>query len=133
MLTLVPNISFKAPYLSLSKHGMTILLSSPALLFLLWRGRSNALSQRSIGVASILLIPILLYQNTGWEQFSFRFLMDLLPLLMVVIAAKGAPLTRPIKGLIAIGILINLFGAITFQRPGFRQLYGEFLPVFWPF
>lgn len=133
MLTLVPKLSLTSPYLSLSKHGMTVLLSSPALLFLLWRGQSNDVSRRAIGVAAILLIPILLYQNTGWEQFSFRFLMDLLPLLMVVIAAKGVPLTRLIKGLVVVGIMVNLFGAISFQRPGFQRIYGEFLPIVWPF
>ena len=133
MLTLTPQFSLASPYLNLSKHGMTILLSSPALIFLLWRGQATPLSRRSLGVAAILLMPILLYQNTGWEQFSFRFLMDLLPLLMVAIAAKRVPLTRLIKGLILVGILINLFGAITFQRPGFHRFYGEFLPVLWPF
>ena len=130
MLTLLPRVSTEAPYVSISKHGMTILLSSPALLLLLCRGKTTPLFWRSIGVAGILLVPILLYQNTGWEQFSFRFLMDILPLLMVAIATKYQPLNRLTKSLIVLGVLINLFGAITFQRPGFTRLYGEFLPVF---
>jgi hypothetical protein len=133
MLTLLPRVSAEAPYLSISKHGMTVLLSSPALLLLLWRGSTTPIFWRSIIVAGILLVPILLYQNTGWEQFSFRFLMDILPLLMVAIAAKHQALDRVTKSLIVVGVLINLFGAITFQQPGFTRLYGEFLPVFWPF
>ncbi len=133
MLTLLPKISTTAPYLSLSKHGMTILVSSPALILLLWHGRSTPLSRRALAVAALMLIPILFYQNTGWEQFSFRFLMDILPLLMVVIAARRTALTQLSKGLIAVGVIINLFGAITFQRAGFQRLYGEFLPVLWPF
>lgn len=133
MLTLLPRISTDAPYLSISKHGMTILLSSPALLFLLWRGTATPMFWRCLSVSGLLLVPILLYQNTGWEQFSFRFLMDLLPLLMVAIAAKRQSLNSFTKALIALGVLINLFGAITFQRTGFTRLYGEFLPIVWPF
>ena len=50
-------------------------------------------------------------------------------MLMVAFAAQRAKLHTSVKVLIVVGILINLFGAITFQRPGFHQFYGEFLPL----
>ena len=129
MFTLAPKIITKEPYLLLSKHGMSVLITSPALIFLLLRGRRNALSQQSLFVAAVLLLPILLYQNTGWEQFSYRFLLDLMPLLMITIAAKSIELNAVTKTLIIVGVLINCFGALTFQQPEFAQHYREFLPT----
>jgi hypothetical protein len=63
----------------------------------------------------------LFYQNTGWFQFGYRFAADALPFLFLLIALGGQPLGRLAKGLMVVGIAINLFGAITFNRYG--QVY----------
>ena len=129
MFTLTPRFSLNEPYLQLSKHGMSIMLSSPALILLFWRGQRHVAFWRSMSVATVILIPIVLYQNTGWEQFSFRFLLDVLPLVMVALVSVKTKLPGSIKTLIVVGILINLFGALTFQRPTTAHLYTEFLPL----
>jgi hypothetical protein len=61
-------------------------------------------------------IPTLFYQNSGWWQFGYRFSLDYTVFLVMLLAIGGRPLTRFGKSLIVIGILINLFGAITFDR-----------------
>ena len=66
-------------------------------------------------------VPGLLYQNTGWEQFGYRFAMDYFPYLVCLIACGGRALTARVKGVILLGVAINLFGAITFGR--FDALY----------
>lgn len=129
MWTLLPRISTETPYLLISKHGLSVLFTSPALILIFWRGERDALFWRCLAVVGVILVPIMLYQNTGWEQFSFRFLMDLLPLILVAFAVQKHRLTLSVKVLIGLGIAINLFGAVTFQRPGFHQFYGEFLPL----
>ena len=128
MFTLAPKIITKEPYLLLSKHGMNVLITSPAHFFPVAR-KTKAFSKQSLFVAAVLLLPILLYQNTGWEQFSYRFLLDLMPLLMITIAAKSIELNAVTKTLIIVGVLINCFGALTFQQPEFAQHYREFLPT----
>jgi hypothetical protein len=66
-------------------------------------------------VAAVAL-PSLLYQNSGWLQFGYRFSLDYLVLVILLLAVGGRPLTRTVKALIIAGIVINLFGAITFYR-----------------
>jgi len=66
-------------------------------------------------VAAVAL-PSLLYQNSGWLQFGYRFALDYMVLLVLLLAIGGRPLGRVGKTLIAIGIAINLFGAVTFAR-----------------
>jgi len=66
-------------------------------------------------VAAVAL-PSLLYQNSGWVQFGYRFSLDYMALLIMLLAIGGRPLTWLAKTLIIAGIAINLFGAITFDR-----------------
>ena len=54
--------------------------------------------------------------NSGWVQFGYRFSLDYTVFLIMLIAIGGRPLGRLGRGLIVIGILINLFGAVTFDR-----------------
>ena len=66
---------------ALRKHGMSIFVSSPLLLFLFVKRPPLGQGRRLIAVSALMLCPLLLYQNTGWEQFSYRFLLGLLPLI----------------------------------------------------
>ena len=61
-------------------------------------------------------LPSLLYQNSGWVQFGYRFSLDYLVLLILLLAIGDRPLTWVVRLLIIAGIAINLFGALTFDR-----------------
>lgn len=122
-LTLVPTIQNDYPYIQLSKHGMSLLLSTPALALLAWPHRSHPLA-RAFGITALIVaIPIAFYQNTGWEQFSFRFSLDFMPYLIGCLALGARPLTRWFQGLIIAGVLVNAVGAATFHRAG--KLYDH--------
>lgn len=125
--TLLPSIDGEAPYLHLSKHGMSLLLSSPPLLWLLWPMRRHVLS-RGLGLTALTIaVPIFFYQNTGWEQFGFRFSLDFMPYLVGLLALGGRPINRAFKTLIIVGILVNALGAVTFKRGGMDKLYNDYL------
>ncbi|MGK4495523.1 hypothetical protein ACSLVN_27325, partial [Klebsiella pneumoniae] len=65
----------------------------------------------------------LLYQNSGWQQFGYRFSNDYSPILFVMLAL-GA---RQMKGAFWVaaiwGVAWNLFGAITFGHGEFDRFY----------
>ena len=65
--------------------------------------------------------PGLLYQNTGWAQFGYRFVLDYLPYLLALIAVGGRSLGPWFRAAVLWGVVINLIGAITFGR--FETLY----------
>ncbi len=124
-LTLIPSIDGTAPYLHLSKHGMSLLLTTPALIWLLWPLRSHRLARSFALVTASVAVPILFYQNTGWEQFGFRFSLDFMPYLLGCLALGGRPINRWFKTLIVIGVLVNALGAVTFKRVD--RLYNDYL------
>ncbi|MDB4967541.1 MAG: hypothetical protein JWN44_3230 [Myxococcales bacterium] len=127
-LTLTPKFLAKAPFVQLSNHGMSLLLTTPAYLYLLWpRVRSELHNVLWVVVAPIAIAG-LLYQNDGWVQFGYRFSNDFSFALIMLLAIGGRPLTRTWKALILVGGAVNLFGAITFGR--LMQFYFDgFFPI----
>ena len=116
LLVNVPRVMTEAPYLHITKHGLSLLFTTPALL-LLARPHAFPPLRRALWLAVCgAALPGLLYQNTGWEQFGYRFAMDYLPYLVALLAVGGRPLTRWVKAVILFGVAVNLFGAITFGR-----------------
>ncbi len=124
-LTLLPRVIDHAPYIQISKHGLSIFLTTPALLLLLWPKERSSLARRLGITAALIALPIAFYQNTGWEQFGFRFILDFLPYLILCLALGGVRLGRKFKALIIAGILVNALGAGTFHRVG--KLYADFM------
>jgi hypothetical protein len=61
-------------------------------------------------------IPSLLYQNSGYYQFGYRFSLDYMVFLVMLIAVGNRRLSWLFKALVVIAAGINLFGAITFDR-----------------
>jgi hypothetical protein len=127
-LTLTPKFLARAPFFQLSFHGMSLLLTTPAYAYLLWpRVKSELHNVLWLIVAPIALLG-LMYQNDGWVQFGYRFSNDFSFALIMLLAIGGRPLTRTWKALILVGIAVNLFGAITFNRMG--QFYFDgFFPI----
>jgi HAMP domain-containing protein len=121
------------PWLRVSGNGLSLLLTTPIFLYLLWPRRGDQVQEgldrfrwplRRILWVSVAAVgvPLLLYQNTGWLQFGYRFSLDVMPFLWVLFALDRRPRGPLFKGLIVLGFLVNLFGAITFGR--FGAFYG---------
>ncbi|MGK0358427.1 MAG: hypothetical protein ACI9U2_000714 [Bradymonadia bacterium] len=122
--TITPRIVSEAPYLKLTKHGMSLFWTTPALIWLFAPKRMSRLAWQMLGMIVVLLVPLLLYQNTGWEQFGYRFSLDFLPYVLCLLALGDRRLSKVFKTLVIVGVLVNAFGAVTFQRPAFTQFYG---------
>ena len=114
--TLLPELSQRAPYVQISGHGLALWVTTPVLVLLLWPREKPPLHTTLWLCVAAVALPSLLYQNSGWVQFGYRFSLDYLVLLILLLATGGRPLTRWVKALIVAGIIINLFGAITFDR-----------------
>jgi len=132
--TALPKWLGKAPWFAVNGHGLAMWFTTPALLLLLRpraRGQAEVVSPRPAitlhralwFTVACVAVPSLLYQNSGWFQFGYRFSLDYLVFLVMLLAIGGRPFGHVTKALIAIGIVINLFGAITFDRDGKYYAY----------
>lgn len=131
-LTNVPQFMAEYPYVKITKHGLSLLCTTPVFFYLLWP-RKKAVQEASkdkfrvslhtiawITVA-VVATPGLLYQNTGWEQFGYRFALDYMPLLFMLLAMDSRKFSKLFYALVFVAVVVNLFGAITFVR--FPQFY----------
>lgn len=117
-LALLPWMSRVAPYVQISRHGLALWVTSPHYLELLRPARRSPVAW-SFGVAAAVIALVdLLYQNSGWEQFGYRFSNDYALFLVALVAVTGRRVGRLWLALLVVAIAVNAFGAATFQRPG---------------
>jgi hypothetical protein len=132
--TVLPKLSREAPYIQFSLHGMSIFLSMPFLIYLAvprYRDgdRDAYFWHRALWATTLFVaLPGFFYQNTGWEQYGFRFAMDWIAYLMVLLAISRRRISWAFVTLCAIGFLVNAWGAIAFKRgPPFDVFFDTWL------
>jgi hypothetical protein len=100
--------------------GMSLLLTTPTLVYVAGASRRSPLIVGSWMSVGFLLIPLLTYYNTGWWQFGYRFSLDFMtPLLVLLAIGAGTRTSRLMRALIVLGVLVNAWGVWWFQNPRF--------------
>lgn len=93
-------------------RGMSLLLTAPALLYLA-RARGGVLAVGAWIALGAALVPLLLYYNTGWAQFGYRFALEfLLPVLVLLAHAVGATPSRSFRVLVTLGVVVDALGTV---------------------
>jgi hypothetical protein len=115
-LVLLPRVLSRAPFVKISQHGMSLLVTSPNLAYTVMPQERNHLTRPLWLTVAAVAIPDLLYQNSGYIQFGYRFSLDYMVYLVVLLAIGNRPFTKLFKGFIVVAFAINLFLAITFDR-----------------
>lgn len=115
-LASLPWLLEAGPYVRISRHGLALWFTTPNLLWTLWPQRSDS-TTHALWLAIVpTMLCTLLYQNSGWVQFGYRFSLDYLPLLFVLLALSGRSFGRLFWVCALFSIAINTFGALTFDR-----------------
>jgi hypothetical protein len=104
----IPDFPFFRP----DGFGLSIFLTSPALLLAF---RANWRSARSwlLAFATVAtIIPSLLYYGGGWLQYGYRYALDSIPFVMALacIAAARHGVNWFWRALIVFGVIVNLGG-----------------------
>lgn len=127
MLAALPQFLPEAPYVVISRHGLALWFSMPAMLWAIWPRDLLHIDARHrlfyhqlrIAAASawvVIALTHIFYHNTGWVQFSYRFAMDYLVFIVLLLATSGRVQSWLFRGAVMFGIAVNVFGAITFGR-----------------
>jgi len=125
MLTSLPWVPGQrgAPF-TINHHGLALWVTTPLYLLLLLRARERASIRPALVAAALLTaLPSLFYQNTGWVQFGYRFSNDYAVFLFALLVVNGVALRRAALALALLGVVVNAFGARTFGRAEFADLY----------
>jgi hypothetical protein len=114
-----------------SLHGSSIFLGAPWVLALAF-ARDRFPQRWSLLLSAVAVaVPSLLYHNSGQMQFSYRFAIDWLPMLLVAIVFGGGAKRHAFALLVGLGAIWELYGAWMYgRRPGHLFVTD---PLGWPF
>ena len=115
-LVLLPRILARYPYVKISQHGMSLLVTTPALAYTVAPAERSRLTLPLWLATLATALPTLLYQSSGYIQVGYRYSLDYMVFLMMLLAVGNRPLSRLWKGLIIVSIPLNLFLAVIFDR-----------------
>ncbi|APS00274.1 hypothetical protein [Pajaroellobacter abortibovis] len=127
MLSSLPWIparsSSSSPPFQINEHGLALWFTTPFYLWILWPRTRSPLYVTVLFCACLCIGMDLLYQNTGWRQFGYRFSNDYALLLLILLAIGGQPFGFLFRLAAIWSIGWNLFGALTFNRGGKWDAY----------
>jgi hypothetical protein len=96
-------------------EGLSIWLTTPAFLCIFKAVRKSPVLIGAWVSFGLLLIPLVTYFNTGWYQFGYRFSLDfIIPLFVLLAYAADEGMPKLMKWLILGSILVNAWGTAWF-------------------
>lgn len=108
----LPHWNAQCNFFSADEIGMSIFVTTPALLYVFRARKMTPLIVGAWVTVGLFLTVLLLHYSTGAFQFGYRFLLDFLIPIMILLAA-GLPrekISLSQKTLILAGILVNYWG-----------------------
>lgn len=112
----LPTLSDAPPLLGYDPHGLSILLTLPVVVLVLFPKVRRRLTLPMVLTVLATALPGLFYQNTGYMQFGFRFSLDYTPHLLVLVALGGWSFRALfVRALFGLGFLVNFWGALVFR------------------
>jgi hypothetical protein len=115
-----PGQANKFPYFNFDQEGDSVLFTSPLFILLIlglkkyFRDFRKNLFQVSILLTTVAIIfSLLVFFGTGWIQFGYRYLLDAIPLMIILLAdvIKKVSLFILIS-LVAFSIIVNILGVL---------------------
>lgn len=114
LLTSMPTFINKPPFIIPSLFELAVWLVFPALFLIPFANFKKKIIFAGLITALIMLIPDLLHGGNGRYQFGYRYALDCLPFLLVLIADGFKRFDNLwVRLLVGLSILINLWGIVT--------------------
>lgn len=112
IFTSLPKISIQPPFVIPSLNVMALWFVTPAFVLLLRANYKKFINVVVLTAVIIMSFPALMHGENGFTQFGFRFFLDLMPFLILLVAAGIKEIDWKVKLLIFVSVLINLWGVI---------------------
>lgn len=117
--SMLPWFQRDAPHVVISAHGLAFWVTTPWLLVSFWPkwAETNRRMIHALWVGMVLVCLMnLMYQNSGWIQFGYRFSLDYMVPWILLLAYGGRRLSVMFWVCLVYAVGVNAFGAYTFNR-----------------
>ncbi|MCE1254365.1 MAG: hypothetical protein LWX83_12565 [Anaerolineae bacterium] len=117
MLFALPRWSENCKAITPTFDGMSMFLTTPALFYLFKSFKRSPLAIGAWGSILLTLVPLMFYYNTGAWQYGYKYLLDFIVPVMVLLAlAAGRRLSWFYRLLIVLSILMQAYGVLWFFK-----------------
>jgi len=109
----LPRLIPDPPFFQPDGLGMSLLITSPGLLFAVRADWRDARSWWLLGAVIAVFIPTLLYYGGGWLQYGYRYFLDSVPFVLALCGLAAADRGRigpAWKALIVFGTVVAACG-----------------------
>ena len=97
------------------RFAVSVFVTTPLFLFLFWRNRRVNLLRAMLWVTiGLVVVAVLLFHASGWQQFGARYLFDGYAYAFLLLALNEVRVDWRFFALGALAIVINLMGAHQF-------------------
>ena len=112
-----PVFSDQYPFFKPSWKEMGLFFTTPALLYMFSATLKDKLALAALGGLLLTSIPMLTYGVTGYLQFGYRFSLDILPFMVILVASGMRYRLNWLKiAVIVLSVGINLWGTLAFNK-----------------
>ncbi|MBI2074938.1 MAG: hypothetical protein HYT83_03835 [Candidatus Levybacteria bacterium] len=102
------GLVLKFPYLKVEPWGVAIWYTSPLFLLLLFKFKKGMYTISASLASVVLSLPVFLWYSIGYAQVGYRYSLDFLPFLFIILISCLAPkLSKAAIVLIIIGVIFN--------------------------
>jgi len=97
--------------------GLGLFFTTPALLYMFRANLKDKLTLAALASLLLTSIPMVTYGVTGWLQFGYRFSLDILPFMAILVASGMRYKLDKLKiAVIVLSCCINLWGTLAFNK-----------------
>jgi hypothetical protein len=115
ILFAVPKFSDEFPFFKPSFMGLGLFFTTPALLYI-FRARLKGLCLAAIAAIVITAIPIVTCGATGFAQFGYRYSLDVIPFMAILVASGMRYRLNRLKiAVIVLSCCVSLWGTLSFN------------------
>jgi hypothetical protein len=117
MFLALPELKLSCKYYIPRGWGMSIVFTTPAVIYLLRKFKVNWWIGGCWCSIIVSIILLALYSNNGANQYGYRYVMDfLIPIIMIIAFNAGERVSGVLKTIIIASILINYYGIISWHK-----------------
>jgi hypothetical protein len=115
------NISqvLRFPYFSYNEWGISVFITSTYLIKLFFVNYRDKINRNLLIASIVIALPIFMYNGIGFRQFGYRYSLDFLPylFLLIMLYYRKTGLTLKIKIAMFLSIFLNLY--LLFSKTAF--------------
>ncbi len=106
-----PVFSAKFPFVTASPYGLSIILISPLFIYILLAKR-NFLTKVSWLAITLIAAGDFLWFAQGWVHFGYRYLLDFIPFLLILLAYGIEEFSNLKMFLLVWSVIVNAWGTL---------------------